>query len=482
MDSIKELINTINLNQEKQSKFDLTDPFRLRDFKSNAKNGLYKDLGSASKDLRRLFRYQEEAEENFVEKYKDRTTGVMRFKNVDYEKTVRKLKRIHLFDEKIESINGNKIIKFNAYNAFEKYEDQFYFDEIHFNSDNPKDLTYFTGFKYKVLQEINHEVIDNYLKLISEGISGNDSVVNDYIIKWIANIVQNPGIKNEVALVINGNSGTGKTTFTDILCNLLTGYSKTIQGVKRLTGEYNSVIENKMLIVANELDIADSNFEREMNALKAIITDDQKDCRKIYEDFYTCENVCNFIFCSNYDDPITINNDDRRYCIIKTSDKFKGDFEFFKQLKELPNDFYDNLLSYFLKIDLKDFNPRKFPITEAREKIIENNLTKTDLFILNNLDSLNKGLQLKDIIKFYNSTADHSKHFKYYSYEINGSLEDFKSFNSEIKNKCLEKQATIDYKHVKIYKLKESEFEKYNKIKINQLGETNELENIIEIN
>ena len=66
MDSIKELINTINLNQEKQSKFDLTDPFRLRDFKLNAKNGLYKDLGSASKDLRRLFRYQEEAEENWI--------------------------------------------------------------------------------------------------------------------------------------------------------------------------------------------------------------------------------------------------------------------------------------------------------------------------------------------------------------------------------------------------------------------------------
>ena len=151
-------------------------------------------------------------------------------------------------------------------------------------------------------------------------------------------------------------------------------------------------------------------------------------------------------------------------------------------MKELPNDFYDNLLSYFLKIDLKDFNPRKFPITEAREKIIENNLTKTDLFILNNLDSLNEGLQLKKIIEFYNSTADHSKHFKYYSYEINGSLEDFKSFNSEIKNKCLEKQATVDYKHVKIYKLKESEFEKYNKIKNNQLGETDELENIIEIN
>ena len=234
-----------------------------------------------------------------------------------------------------------------------------------------------------------------------------------------------------------------------------------------------------MLIVANELDIADSNFEREMNALKSIITDDQKDCRKIYEDFYTCENVCNFIFCSNYDNPISINNDDRRYCIIKSSDKFKGDFEFFKQLKELPNDFYDNLLSYFLKVDLKDFNPRDFPITEARENLIENNLSKTDFFILNNLELLNDGLQLKEIIRLYNSTADPLKHTKYYSYEINGNLEDFKTFLFEIKNKCSEKQATIDYKHVKIYKLNESEFERYNKIKINQLGETNELEELI---
>lgn len=475
MESIAHILKKVNSSIN--NKFDLTDSFRLRDFKENAKKGFYKDLKSAAKDLTRLFRYQEEAEENFVEKYKDRTTGIMRFKNVDYEKTVRKLRRIHLFDK--ENSIGNKIIKYNAYNAFEAYEEQFYFDEIHFNSDNPKDLTYFTGFKYKILQEINHEVIDNYLKLISEGISGNDSIVNDYIIKWIANIIQNPGVKNEVALVISGNSGTGKTTFTDILCNLLSGYSKTIQGVKRLTGEYNSVIENKMLIVANELDIADSNFEREMNALKSIITDDQKDCRKIYEDFYTCENVCNFIFCSNYDNSITINNDDRRYCIIKSSDKFKGDFEFFKQLKELPNDFYDNLLSYFLKVDLKDFNPRDFPITEARENLIENNLSKTDFFILNNLELLNDGLQLKEIIRLYNSTADPLKHTKYYSYEINGNLEDFKTFLFEIKNKCSEKQATIDYKHVKIYKLNESEFERYNKIKINQLGETNELEELI---
>ena len=472
MESIAHILKKVNSSIN--NKFDLTDSFRLRDFKENAKKGFYKDLKSAAKDLTRLFRYQEEAEENFVEKYKDRTTGIMRFKNVDYEKTVRKLRRIHLFDK--ENSIGNKIIKYNAYNAFEAYEEQFYFDEIHFNSDNPKDLTYFTGFKYKTLQEINHEVIDNYLKLISEGISGNDSIVNDYIIKWIANIIQNPGIKNEVALVISGNSGTGKTTFTDILCNLLSGYSKTIQGVKRLTGEYNSVIENKMLIVANELDIADSNFEREMNALKSIITDDQKDCRKIYEDFYTCENVCNFIFCSNYDNSITINNDDRRYCIIKSSDKFKGDFEFFKQLKELSN---DNLLSYFLKIDLKDFNPRDFPITEARENLIENNLSKTDFFILNNLELLEDGLQFKEIIRLYNSTADPLKHTKYYSYEINGNLEDFKTFLFEIKNKCSEKQATIDYKHVKIYKLNESEFERYNKIKINQLGETNELEELI---
>ena len=477
MESIAHLLKKVNSSIN--NKFDLTDSFRLRDFKENAKKGFYKDLKSAAKDLTRLFRYQEEAEENFVEKYKDRTTGIMRFKNVDYEKTVRKLKRIHLFDK--ENSNGNKIIKFNAYNAFEAYEDQFYFDEIHFNSDNPKDLTYFTGFKYKDLQEIDMKIIDNYLKLISEGISGNDSVVNDYIIKWIANIVQNPGIKNEVALVLNGNSGTGKTTFTDILCNLLTGYSKTIQGVKRLTGEYNSVIENKMLIVANELDIANSNFEREMNALKAIITDDQKDCRRIYEDFYTCENVCNFIFCSNYEDSITINYDDRRYCIIRTSDKFKGDFEFFKQLKDLPESFYDNLLSYFMKIDLSDFNPREFPNTEARENLIENNLSKTDFFIINNLEALNQGVQLKEIIRLYNLSTDASKFDNYYSHQINGNLEEFKKFLFTIKKSCPEKQTTIDKKHVRIFKLIDSEYDRFNRMKINKLGETNELEESIEI-
>ena len=72
MESIAHILKKVNSSIN--NKFDLTDSFRLRDFKENAKKGFYKDLKSAAKDLTRLFRYQEEAEENFVEKYKDRTT------------------------------------------------------------------------------------------------------------------------------------------------------------------------------------------------------------------------------------------------------------------------------------------------------------------------------------------------------------------------------------------------------------------------
>ncbi|KAA6310048.1 MAG: hypothetical protein EZS28_056385, partial [Streblomastix strix] len=61
-------------------------------------------------------------------------------------------------------------------------------------------------------------------------------------------------IKTRVAIVIRGVQGTGKNTFTDVLCDLMAGYSaKNITDIEEITGNFNAVIENKSLIVLNEL-------------------------------------------------------------------------------------------------------------------------------------------------------------------------------------------------------------------------------------
>ena len=113
----------------------------------------------------------------------------------------------------------------------------FHFNLIKFNDqrsdENFKIISYFHGFKYRKLAQINHELIDDYLRLIREGISDNNQELNEYIIKWIANIIQNPGIKNEVGLMLIGNQGTGKTVFTRTLNELFSGYSEEISEIHK---------------------------------------------------------------------------------------------------------------------------------------------------------------------------------------------------------------------------------------------------------
>ena len=75
---------------------------------------------------------------------------------------------------------------------------------IKFNSKDEKVMSIFHGFKYAILEKLNIEVIDAFLKLIKEVIANNDFEVYMYILNWISFIVQNPGVKTETALILKG--------------------------------------------------------------------------------------------------------------------------------------------------------------------------------------------------------------------------------------------------------------------------------------
>ena len=79
------------------------------------------------------------------------------------------------------------------------------------------------------------------MDLINEVICVNDEVLHNYVLNWISNIIQHPGIKNETALVIKGLQDFGKNTFTDVISEILAGYSaNNVTEMNELTGNFNS--------------------------------------------------------------------------------------------------------------------------------------------------------------------------------------------------------------------------------------------------
>ena len=75
---------------------------------------------------------------------------------------------------------------------------------------------------------------------------------------------------------------------------------------------------------------------------------------------------------SNDSVPIRISKNDRRYCICECSTKYVNNDEYFKPLYDSLDDkpFLNQIFTYFMTLDISDFNPRAIPKTKAKEEVL----------------------------------------------------------------------------------------------------------------
>ena len=171
------------------------------------------------------------------------------------------------------SVRGKKK-DITAKHVIKQYWHKFAKDGVKFYSKVDDVMSMFHGYKCKVVDEIDYSIIQPFLNLVKEVICNNENELYDYINGWIAKMIQNPGKKNGTALVLKGLQGTGKNTFTGILCELLAGYSaENVTDMNEFTGQFNSVVEGRMLLVLNECKNSGEDRLANFDALKSLITD-----------------------------------------------------------------------------------------------------------------------------------------------------------------------------------------------------------------
>lgn len=434
--------------------FDMNDDFRLNDFKTNAREGRYKTLSFAANELSRIYRYHTEGDHYFIEKGYDAMNNMISFKFVKYKTVVEKLKLIHLFDKEITKENGKKrTVSYSAWDAFLKYDTYFHFNGVRFNVRRKDVITYFHGYKYKVLEQYDESVISDYLKLIHDVIADSREQIYEYILNWMSFVVQNPGKRTMVTFVIKGKQGAGKNTFSDIFAELLSGYSEpNVTKIDELTGKYNDVIENCMFMVLNEIKSARGCYVQDMDALKSIITDPTMRVRGPYEPYRRADNVSNLIIMSNHAKPISVPADDRRFVVLNVNGMYSN-AKYIADLHYVDVDFYNHLLTYLTKRDIKDFAPfRDSPITYEKLDIITASRQPYEKFIVENYDALTRGITLGELKRLYHNSIVFSP---------NQRLEPkhFDNIQAQLKDKCIQggrKQIRrIDGSRPHVYMLKE---------------------------
>ncbi len=201
-----------------------------------------------------------------------------------------------------------------------------------------------------------------YKAHVRDVICDGNSDLFRYVWKWVARLVQSPHLLAETAIVLMGEQGTGKNTFVNPLGEILGPHYMPLDNIQQLLGHFNFHLKNAVLIHGNEA-LWGGN-RKEGGRLKAYITEKHKLIEGKGKDCVVVPNFSHLIVSTNEDWPVHMDRDDRRFLILRVSNRYKQDKDHFKAINhELQHGGIQALLHELLSEDLSDFDPRIIPHT-----------------------------------------------------------------------------------------------------------------------
>ena len=230
----------------------------------------------------------------------------------------------------------------------------------------------FTGFEYnKIIEDYELVDIKPFIDLISKLVD-NEKESIEYVLNYLAHIIQKPYEKSEVILLFKSKQGYGKDTLINFMEKIM-GKSNNYIGrtaeVNDIFGNFNSIMKNNLILQINELQGKDGFATKEK--IKNLSTADTITINRKYLEGYEQTNYCRIFIFSNNLTPVEIPSDDRRY-VVFTAQEDKPEREFFNNLyKCLKDERFIYSLYYFLKtrnikkVSLRDDRP----ITKAYDKL-----------------------------------------------------------------------------------------------------------------
>jgi hypothetical protein len=143
------------------------------------------------------------------------------------------------------------------------------------------------------------------------------------LLAYMASCAQNIGVKFQWAPVLQGTEGNGKTFLADCVANAV-GLAYTHRPDMRQLGEkYNSYLERSVFIIAEEIHM--QGRRDLLDTLKPLVTNKMIEIRGMAADKRMSANIANWFFCTNYQDAVLKNQNDRRYSIFFTAQQSYND-------------------------------------------------------------------------------------------------------------------------------------------------------------
>jgi Primase C terminal 2 (PriCT-2)/Family of unknown function (DUF5906)/Bifunctional DNA primase/polymerase, N-terminal len=204
-------------------------------------------------------------------------------------------------------------------------------------------------------------VFENHLKWMLE----DDWV---FLRDWMAWCLQKPQRRLGWAVVLTGGQGIGKSYIGEVLSKLIGLENVSYPSNEGIHEKYTTWAARKQLVVVNEL--MSAGRRDLMNRLKQLITEEFIPVREMYTVEYELKATFNMLIFSNYDSPLVLDVDDRRFCILK-SFKVRQPQSYYTKLWDWSYQNLGVIKNYLLNCDLKDFNNHNAPATFAKHLLLQ---------------------------------------------------------------------------------------------------------------
>ncbi len=209
-----------------------------------------------------------------------------------------------------------------------------------------------------------HSIQDHIFHVLADG----DWKAHEYILRWTAWSIQNPGIMPEVALVFRGGKGAGKGFFANAIARVFGEHALHIFSQSHLTGNFNGHLRSCLLLYVDEAFWAGD--KKGESVLKGLITENVLMVEKKGIDAVQWLNRLHIIMTANSQWVIPASTDERRFAAFNANDYYvkhpKERIPYFNNLHhELGNGGLPAMLYDLQNWNLGEWHPRQVYETAA---------------------------------------------------------------------------------------------------------------------
>ena len=229
-----------------------------------------------------------------------------------------------------------------------------------------KNYNLFKGFKSEIIPDFSSpswflDYLNSVFLIDSE---------RNYVLNYIAHLIQYPEIRPDSCLIFKGLEGTGKDTIINIIKKLIGNqYVHSCQDLDSIFGNFNSKLSNKLVVQLNEVD--QRSFITHKEAIKDYITRDITTINQKNVKVRNENNYVRLILFSNNNTPICLDSSNRRFILIEQNHALKGRTDYWNNFYNTLNDpkEVNNLFTYLMNIDLSNFDPKQIIQTQESLRV-----------------------------------------------------------------------------------------------------------------